>query len=176
MRIVLVILASATFLCAKAQSHLPVGTGGYPYPLWQPLPLYSGIGVGNPNRGQKWQLIPSAGLSAGYIFLNRGISYVSAPLSLTLYHPLTNNVTAFAGVIAAPTMFSVGSLYSPSPLNQPFSGNNFAPGYGLGINAGIQGGLIYTNDAHTFSISGSVIMQRGSYPVYPSRSTDNPKH
>jgi len=33
---------------------------------------------------------------------------------------------------------------------------------------------MYTNDAHTFSISGSIYMERGSYPVYstPRRSSD----
>jgi hypothetical protein len=102
------------------------------------------------------------------------MSYVTAPLSLNLYHPLTSNVTAFAGLVAAPTVFSMGGLYAPSPLNQPF-GNDFTRG--LGINAGIQGGLIYTNDAHTFSISGSIFMERGSYSGYPaSRRTDDSKH
>jgi hypothetical protein len=102
------------------------------------------------------------------------MSYVTAPLSLNLYHPLTPNVTAFAGIVAAPTLFSMGSLYAPSPFNQPF-GSDF--NRGLGINAGIQGGLIYTNDAHTFSISGSIFMERGGYSTYPSsRRTDDSKH
>jgi len=130
---------------------------------------------GAPLTNAKWQLRPTAGLSAGYIFFNHGgASYVSAPLSLTLYHPFSPNVNAFGGIVAAPTVFSTGSLYAPSPFNQPFSGSDFTRG--LGINAGIQGGLMYTNDAHTFSISGSVILERGSYPAYSSpRQTGNTK-
>lgn len=170
MRTVLAIMVSLTFLSARAQSHLPIPTWGYGFTPWQPLPMPAA-----PLTNAKWQLRPSAGLSAGYIFFNHGgASYVTAPLSLTLYHPLTPNVTAFAGITAAPTVFSTGSLYAPSPFNQPFSGSDFTRG--LGINAGIQGGLMYTNDAHTFSISGSIYMERGSYPAYSSpRQTDNTK-
>ncbi|HEY4337498.1 MAG TPA: hypothetical protein VGM89_16415 [Puia sp.] len=170
MRTVISILISLTFLSARAQSHLPIPVWGAGYTPIQTAPLFDA-----PLNNNKWQLRPSAGLSAGYIFFNRGISYVTAPLSLNLYHPLTPNVTAFGGVFAAPTIFSVGSLYGPSPLNQPFAGSDFTRG--LGINAGIQGGLIYTNDAHTFSVSGSIFMERGSYSTYPSsRRTDDTKH
>ncbi|HVU98359.1 MAG TPA: hypothetical protein VHE34_24210 [Puia sp.] len=154
---------------ASAQSHLPIPTWGYGLTPWQPLLMPAA-----PTGNAKWQLRPAAGLSAGYIFFNHGgASYITAPLSLTLYHPLTPNVTAFAGLVAAPTILSAGSLYAPSPFNQPFSGNDFTRS--LGINAGIQGGLMYTNDAHTFSISGSIYMERGSYPAYssPRRTGDS---
>ena len=172
MRILLVILASATVLCAQAQTHLPIFGGGFGFTPLQAVPLADGFD--NYVKTNKWQLKPSTGLSAGYIFYNGGISYVSAPLALTLYHPLTNNITAFGGVYAAPTVFSVRSLYATPPMNGKFSGNPFSQSYGLGINAGIQGGLMYTNDAHTFSISGSVMIQQGSVPVYyPSQGTSN---
>jgi hypothetical protein len=144
MRIFLAILASVTLLSASAQTHLPVSP-------W---------GLGS----SPWQLRPSAGLSAGYIFFNGGISYLSAPLSLNLYHPLTTNITAYAGVSVTPTVFNFGSLYAT-----PYQNPGFAGSYNLSINPAIQGGLIYTNDAHTFSISGGVRVQRGSYPVYPSQ-------
>ncbi len=126
-------------------------------------------------KASKWQLKPSAGLSAGYIFYNGGISYVSAPLAVTLYHPLTRNITAFGGVYAAPTFFGVSSLYGTQPVNGNFSGKPFPQSYGLGINAGIQAGLMYTNDAHTFSISGSVMVQQGGgVPVYyPAQRAPN---
>lgn len=171
MRRILAILTSITLLstAASAQSHLPVPTWGYGLTPWQPLSVIPST----PLTNSKWQLRPSAGLSAGYLFFNHGgMSYIAAPLSLNLYHPLTSNVTAFAGVVAAPMVFSMGSLYAPSSFNQPF-GSDFTRG--LGINAGIQGGLIYTNDAHTFSISGSIFMERGSYSGYPAtrRSGDS---
>jgi hypothetical protein len=175
MRIILAILIAVTFLPAKAQSHLPAGGWGYGYSPWQPASLFTL--PANGITGQKWQLRPYTALSAGYIFLNGGISYLSAPLGLTLFHPLTSNVTAFAGVSATPVVFSVANLYAAPFGNPAYPGYNFPAGYGMGINAAVQGGLMYTNDAHTFSISGSVIMQRGGYPVYPSaRRTDDSKH
>ena len=158
MRALLVIIALVTVLGAQAQ--IPVA-GGLGYTPWQMFPL-----TNNYFKTNSWQLQPSVGLNAGYIFYNGGISYLSAPLALTLYHPLSSHFTAFGGVYAAPTVFNVNDLRVASPANGRFSGNPFSGPYGLGIDAGIQGGLMYTNEAHTFSISGSVIMQRGSTPVY----------
>jgi hypothetical protein len=168
MRTILAILASITLLSAKAQSHLPVFPWGLGYSQWQPMPFYAG--PNNAIGAQKWQLRPSAGLSAGYIFFNGGISYLSAPFSLNLYHPLTSNVTAFAGVSLTPAVFSMGNGYF-TPFQNPAYSNR----YGLTINPAVQGGLIYTNDAHTFSVSGSVWMQQGSYPIYPAQRATYPK-
>src|SRR6267142_4579368 len=120
MRIILAFLASMTLCCANAQTHLPIGTWSPGFPLGQPvydLP-------GSNNLGQKWQLKPYTGLSAGYLFFNGGgTSYLAAPFGINLYHPLNNNFTAFAGVSATPLVFSVGSLY-----NQAYPGNNFSRG------------------------------------------------
>jgi hypothetical protein len=89
---------------------------------------------------------------------------------VALFHPLTNNISAFAGVSAAPVAFSMNRLYT-----DPAATGNFSRPYGLGLNAGVQAGLIYTNDAKTFSISGSVELQRGSYPVYQPARTNTKK-
>ncbi|MDO6435678.1 hypothetical protein Q4E93_34005 [Flavitalea sp. BT771] len=152
MRLLLTILISATLVSAKAQSHLPIT----PYPLHDSGKL-----------NYKWQLKPYASLSAGYVFLNGGISYLSAPVGLMLFRPLNNNVTAFAGLSAAPTVFSFNRLYTYPAQTPSYPGNGFSNRYNLGLNARVEGGLIYTNDAKTFSISGSFGVERGSYPVYP---------
>ena len=152
MRILLTIIISATLVSAKAQSHLPIT----PYPLQDSGKL-----------NYKWQLKPYASLSAGYIFLNGGISYLSAPVGIMLFRPLNKNVTAFTGLSVAHTVFSVNSLYTYPALLHSYPGNTFSNRYGLGLNARVEGGLIYTNDAKTFSISGSVGIGRDSYPVYP---------
>src|ERR1700754_1411743 len=107
MRILLTILVCITFLVTKAQSHLPINTWGYghtqfrpytPYPLCAPYTLSD-----SSNQNHKWQLKQFASVSAGYIFLNGGISYLSAPVGFALIHPLNKNVSAFAAVSAAPT-------------------------------------------------------------------------
>jgi hypothetical protein len=169
MRILLVTLGLTTFLFTKGQSHLPIPTTAYGYsPIygyspWTSFVPYSAIGGGDPN--QKWQIRPYASLSAGYIFLNGGgTSYLAAQTGIALVHPLTKNVSAFAGVSASPVLFSINSLYTSPAMN---STNGFSRPYNLGLNTGIQAGLIYTNDDKTFSISGSVGIERGSNPLYP---------
>ena len=167
MRIVLAILASMIVLGTRAQTHLPVPMS--PYAAWQPFnPTF----VSFDHADRHWQIRPYASLSAGVIFLNGGISYASAPAGLMLVRPLNNNLAAFTGLSVAPTVFNMSRLYGYPSLQTPFSGN-----YGLGLTTGIQGGLIYTNNDRTFSISGSISIERGSYPVYPAfdRPGNQPK-
>ncbi|HEY6902014.1 MAG TPA: hypothetical protein VI233_15265 [Puia sp.] len=152
MKTVLTILFPLITLCAAAQTHLPIGGWGYGLAPWQSvwnLPSY--------DSRPKWQIKPFASISAGYIFFNGGISYVSAPMGVAAFRPLNPNWTAFGAATVSPTVFSINRLMT-APTNT---------GYGTYINTGIQGGLIYTNEAKTFSISGSIRIDRGSYPVYP---------
>lgn len=160
MRLLLTILVSATFLVTNAQSHLPITSPaygyGYGFTPWSPFMTSPFFPEDNLNK--KWQLKPYASVSTGYIFLNGGVSYLSAPMGVALLHPLNKNVTAFSAVSVAPTVFSLNNFY-PSP--------GINPSYNLGLNSRIEGGLIYTNDAKTFSISGRLSVDRGSYPAYP---------
>jgi hypothetical protein len=165
MRILLTILLSAAFLIPRAQTHL-APAAGWGYTPWQPYVPYSLMTAGNPNH--TWQLRPFASASVGYIFLGGGISYVSAPVGLILYRPLNNNFTAFGAVTVAPTAFHFSSLYNTPYGNPGYPANNLT---GLSVNAAVQGGIIYTNDAKTFSISGSISVERGSYPVYTAPRT-----
>lgn len=168
MRILLALLASMTVLCATAQSHLPVPASSYgsPYfaspwgaPFWQPG--WSPVFVPFDNSVKRWQVRPYASVSAGVIIFNGATSYLSAPMGVALIRPLNNNLAAFGNLSVAPTVFSMTNYGLPSA--SPFSGS-----YGLGLSSRVEGGLIYTNDAHTFSISGSVSVERGGYPIYPS--------
>lgn len=158
MRIPLTILACTAALSLTAQTPAvlpPVMTTYVPVPV---------------NPAHKWQLQTFSSMNMGYMFLGSGLTYVSAPVGLALYRPLNNNFTAFTAATLAPTAFHFNSLY-----NSPFH-NPAYPGAGVTgftVNAAVSGGLIYTNDAHTFSISGSISVERGSYPVYvaPRRAT-----
>src|SRR5579872_2771373 len=168
MRSVLIILALTAFLSSRAQTHLPpfYGLGYMP---WQPIVPYSAITAPSPNH--TFQLRPFASVSAGYWFLGGGTTYLSAPMGLVLYRPLDNHFTAFGAATIAPTVFHVSSLYT-MPLASPAS--NFTS---FGVTAGVSGGLIYTNDARTFSISGSISVERGSYPVYePARPNQSKRY
>jgi hypothetical protein len=176
MRIILAILGSIAFLSPKAQTYLPGGPMGFQ--PGQPLSNYN-QSVDSNSLGRKWQFTKFAGLSIGtafytgsHTFFPGGASFLSVPFGLQLSRSLSKNVYAFAGVSAAPTIFSFSHLYA-EPMN-----SSFYPGsrpYTLGLNPRVEMGLMYVNDAKTFSISGSVGVERGSSPLYyPSRSV-NPK-
>jgi hypothetical protein len=161
MRPLLTMLILITILSAKAQSHLPIYSPAFGF-----IPHNSRDSA---MQNRKWQVVPFASVSAGFIFLNGGISYFSAPVGLALIHPLNNNWSAFGSVSATPVIFSVNRLYTDPGINGANQGG-FSRPYNLGLNAQVSGGLMYTNDAKTFSISGSVGIEKGSYPVYPSNS------
>ena len=139
MRLLFTLLASIALLSVRAQTLIN------PALQFTPLPDYTPI--------SKWQVRPYAAFSAGYY----GASYLSTPVGVALYRPLNKNFTAYTAATVAPTLYNFGA----GPLAKPFGFNN-----NMGWNAGISGGLIWTNDAKTFSISGGISVERGSYPAY----------
>ena len=169
MRVLFTLLVSMAFLVPRAQTHLPIGGPvgtGWGFGPWQPYVPYSLIVDGSANRG--WQMRPFASASVGYTFLGGlgGVSYVSAPVGVVLFKPLNNNFTAFGAASVAPTVFNFNRFSAQSIPN------NIT---GLSVNPSVQGGLIYTNDAKTFSISGSISVERSSYPVYAPSQTKTVK-
>jgi hypothetical protein len=165
MRIILAILASITFLSSKAQLYLPSSQLNYPLP-----------------SDQKWQFSHYASLSAGYVFSGGrsalfpgGASYISTPVGLQLSRQLNKNLYAFTGISAAPTFFSFNRLYTQSINNSSYPGSYLSRPYGAGLNSRVEMGLMYVNDAKTFSISGSVGVERGSYPIYPTNRVNTKK-
>jgi hypothetical protein len=178
MRTILTILASIAFLSPKAQNYSPVGQ--LDFMQGRPLPGYTPF-VDNTPFDQKWHFTKYAGLSAGTTFFSggsaffpAGISFLSTPVGLQLSHPLNKNLYAFAGISATPVFFSFNRLYTDPSKNPSYPGYNFSKPYGLGLNSRVEMGLMYINDAKTFSISGSVGIDRNSYPVYQANRV-NPK-
>ena len=173
MRTFLAILASVTVLSTAAQTHQPAAQLTQPTaqlfsPLWQPFFFTPGPIGAIDFSNRRLQLRPYASIDAGIIVSHGAATYVSAPMGLLLARPLNNNWAAFASASVAPTVFSMNRLYN-DPMQSPFGPNR----YGVNVNAAVQAGLIYTNDAKTFSISGSVILERGSYPVYTPSNRSN---
>jgi hypothetical protein len=165
MRFLLTIFISITFLFTEAQSP------AIPYPLHD-------SGALRRTLARKWQLKPYASLSTGYIFLNGvngGMSFFYAPIGLQLIRPLNKNISAFAGVSAAPAFFSINRLYTDPVINSSYPFNSFSNHWGPGLNARVVGGLMYTNDAGSFSISGSVGIEKSSYPIIPYERTNAKK-
>jgi hypothetical protein len=160
MRIILIILASVSFLSAGAQKNLPFSS--LDYTQWRPLPSQS---PDSGFAGHKWYVQKYAGLSAGTVFFGGSASYLSAPIGLQLTRPLNNNLYGFAGVSVAPTFFSFSRLYHDPGFKTNYPGLQNV--YGLGLSSRVEAGLMYVNDARTFSISGSFGIERSSYPVHP---------
>jgi hypothetical protein len=173
MRIFLAILASITLLSSKAQLYLPASHLGFVQ--GRPFPDYPSADTNGLN--QKWHFSKYASLSAGYAFYPGGAAayaggqfFLSAPVGLQLSRALTNNLYAFTGVSVAPVVFSFNSLYTTPMSNASYPGYNPSKPYGFGLNSRVEMGLMYVNDARTFSISGSVGVDRSGYPVYaPTR-------
>jgi hypothetical protein len=166
MRIILLILALISFLSPKAQTHLPVSSMNFSQSLL--FPGYQTYGDSN-QFNQKWYFSKYAAISTGAVFFNGGGgTFLSAPVGLQLNHPLNNNLIAFAGISAAPTFFNYNSLYTDPVFSKSYPGSYMSNPYGFGMNSRVDIGLMYINDARTFSISGSIGIDRGTYPVYPS--------
>lgn len=173
MRILLAMLLSVSFLSSKAQMHSPVSSLNYT--PWSFFPDYNHI-TDSSNSGRKWHFSKYASFSAGSIFFaGGGASFLSAPFGVQLSYQLNKNLYTFTGISAAPTFFSVNRLLTDPALRSSYSGYNSPNAYNFGLNSRIEAGLMYINDAKTFSISGSVGIERSSYPIYPSNRANTKK-
>jgi hypothetical protein len=166
MRLILCCLLTLMFcLSLRAQTLLPYASMSYMQ--WQPFPAYNLLNDST-HVNQKWSLNTYGAISAGYGFFNGvGGTILSAPVGLQLNRQLNNNLYAFAGVSAGPALFNFSSSFMNPALNKSYPGG-LSNAYGFGMNTNVQLGLMYINDAKTFSISGSIGVERSSYPVYQS--------
>ncbi len=166
MRIILLMLASISFLSPKAQTQLSVG--GMNYALFNPFTGYNLPGDSS-NVNSKWYFSKYVGVSTGFSFFNGGsTTFFEVPVGLQLNHPLNNNLVAFAGVYVAPTFYSFNNSFMNASLNKSYPGTMYPNAYGFNVNSRVEMGLMYINDAKTFSISGSIGVERSSYPVFPT--------
>jgi hypothetical protein len=116
----------------------------------------------------RWSLTPYAGLSAGYGFFNgNGSMLLAVPVGLQLSYKLTSNWYAFTSLSAVPAYsgFSRTSFLSTKTASFLAPGS-FSAGQFGGYSAANLG-LFYINDARTFSISGSVGVERSRNAFLP---------
>ncbi len=124
---------------------------------------------------KKWSISTYSGITTGFYSLN-GISstYIAAPIGLQLNYMLNKNLYAFAGVSAAPAYVNFNQSFLSSDANKIYP-NSFYNANNLGLYSRAELGLMYVNDARTFSISGSFGVQRGGYPLLPYQSANSTK-
>ncbi|MFT3949592.1 MAG: hypothetical protein QM763_21695 [Agriterribacter sp.] len=169
--IFLLILFSAAYL--RAQTTLPASFMGYrsPYAVSNNL-LNADI-----NPAKKWFVNRYSMVSAGYSFFKGGsFSYISAPVGLQLNRRLNNNLYAFAGVSVNPTYINFNQPIPLSATNKTLYGNSIYAPNSFGIYPRAELGLMYMNDEKTFSISGSISVQRGGFSVFPAQPMNVQQH
>ena len=119
-----------------------------------------------PNK--KWFISKSIGISTSVGFYNGGNATIMAvPVGIQINRRLTNNWYAFAGVAAAPAYTNFNHSFLSANTNKPFANNNYLQSNRLNMYSRAEMGLMYINDQKTFSISGSISIERSSYPLVP---------
>lgn len=166
MRLIILIFITLSFLSVNSQTPLEYGIINSSRPMF--LGTQQTSVVTSPWHKQR-QVSTFGGLYTNYGFLHRGnIAVLSAPVGLQLTRRLNTNWYAFAALSAAPLFFNVNSSLRDPAFNKTYPGNFLFNTNRLGAYSGAEAGLLYINDAKTFSISGSVHVDRTSYPFYPS--------
>ncbi len=151
------------FATAKSQTVLSPGFGLYPQSTNFMNNSQTHDSLSTP---KKWFFSSYSGVSTSVSFFKGGnASIFSAPMGLQLNRRLTNNWYAFANVSVAPSYVSINPSYL-SGFNKNFSNNSFKQN-SFGLYPAASLGLMYINDARTFSISGSVSTESSAYPMLP---------
>jgi hypothetical protein len=166
MRVILIIFGALSILSLNAQQSMPPGimnnTGIGILPHYTQLPDSSA-------SNSKWSLNKYVGISSGFGFFNGGnTSVTSATVGMQLNRRLNKNLYAFAGLSVAPSYFSYNRSFSNFNAYKGNPGNTRFNSNGFGIYSRAEAGLMYINDDRTFSISGSIGIDRTNYPVYPA--------
>ncbi len=159
----IILLAFVLFTTqVKAQTVLPGSLIGYN----QRANFANDMHLDDSLSKKKWSFNRYIGLSTSFIFFKNGsASIFEAPIGLQVNRRLNNNLYAFANVSVAPAYVSFnqpyyGTAYKGNP-NNSFNSNS------LNMYSSASLGLQYVNDAKTFSISGSISVERSNYPMAP---------
>ena len=167
MRILLLFIMLFSFGSAKSQTFGTVGVPGYS----QRGPFLHTIPVQDSGSNKKWFMSKYTGISTGISFYNGGrASFLAAPMGLQLNRKLNDNIYAYANIAVTPTLIRSNSNLLYSGMNKPFSPNSFSSN-SFQVNPSASVGLMYVNDAKTFSISGGFSIERNNYqfvPYYPA--------
>jgi hypothetical protein len=122
--------------------------------------------VNDSTAKKKWFVSKYSGISTSFSFFNGGnATVVSAPIGVQLNRRLNNNLFAFAGVSVAPAYINFNQSFMSGDFSKGNPNNAFYKSTGLGIYSRAELGLQYVNDERTFSISGSIGVERNSYPM-----------
>ena len=157
-----------SFTSVRAQSTF--SSGGLTNSQRDAFTNYNPISDSN-HVNNKWSLHKYGGISASYGFFNGGsASVISAPVGLQLNRRINNNLFAFAGIAAAPAYVNFNQSFTQANINKNLQGINRYNSSGFHMISKFEAGLMYVNDAKTFSISGSVGVYSSTNPQFANPS------
>ena len=161
MRIVFTLIATVLFISLKAQTVLP---GSFQNNIHEKV--FDNKNLYDSSAQKKWFLTKYTGIIAGYSFFRGGnAAVVAAPIGLQLNRRLNNNLYAFSGVSIAPAYINFNHALLYNDFNKKGVGNNFYKS-NIGLYSRAELGLMYINNERTFSISGSIGIERNNFPMY----------
>ncbi|MCW3109816.1 MAG: hypothetical protein JWQ09_4322 [Segetibacter sp.] len=162
MRPIILVALLLSFTALKAQTFLP---GSFIDNTYRGS-FANNIHLSDSTAKKKWFVSKYSGISTSFTFFKGGnATIVSAPIGLQLNRRLNNNLYAFAGVSIAPSYINFNQSFMTSDFNKTNQNNTFFKSGSLGIYSRAELGLQYINDERTFSISGSIGVERNSYPM-----------
>ena len=161
MRIVITLAAMVLFIAVKAQTVLP---GSFQNSVHENI--FDHKNLYDSSARKKWVLTKYTGITTSYIFLKGGnAAVIAAPIGLQLNRRLNNNLYAFGGVSIAPAYVNFNHALLYNDFNKTGVGNNFYKS-NIGMYSRAELGLMYINNERTFSISGSIGIERNNFPMY----------
>lgn len=168
MRLIIVLAAIVVSTTIKAQSP------AFGYNNFMQRPLFNRtLNFSDSSFNQKkWFFTKYSGVSTSFSFFKGGnATVVAVPVGIQLNRRLNDNLFAFAGVNAAPAYINFQQAFFNNNIKGIQNKYSFDQ-HNLGLYSRAEVGLMYVNDAKTFSISGSFGVETNNYP-YPYYRSNN---
>ena len=118
---------------------------------------------------KKWTVNKFIGINNSFTFFRGGnASIISVPIGLQLTRQLSNNWYAFAGIAATPGYVNFNTSFLSPSSSKFLQSNNGLLSNSFNVNPSATLGLMYMNEQKTFSISGSINIERNNYFFAPN--------
>ncbi|MES2894145.1 MAG: hypothetical protein V4725_19145 [Bacteroidota bacterium] len=172
MKCIIALILLVTTLQVEAQFYLPGSLSYADRAMMADQQFFN-----DSTPGKKWFVTRYTGISTSFLFSKSGnASILSVPLGMRLNRRLTNNLYAFGGLSIAPSYINFNPTFAPNNVKGFGQSNSFLQSNRLGLASRAELGLMYVNEAKTFSVSGSIGVERNSYPAFnlPQRNLAPP--
>lgn len=162
MRLTSILFVLLFALESNAQMQLPASINPYSRDA-----AFSGNYLPDSIPAKKWSLTRYTGISTSFLFSKYGsVSMLSVPLRLQLNRRLNNNLYAFGALSVSPAYLSFNRSFLTANTDKPSQNNGFANAGKVHLFSRAEMGLMYINDAKTFSISGSIGIEKNNYSLF----------